>query len=160
MNVDLWEQKADENVEKWGHQSLEDLHVASSEEFLELNHALMHYRYDDPDGEEDASLDDIRAEVDDLAALLIQIRWALADVEGDDDEEEDDRWGCPQHDEFYARCDYCSSEHRRRQTCDVEGCDESSKVTVGASHSEYDHLCYSHYTGRSDGTADYHDDDG
>ena len=73
---DAWESKAEANVEKWGLQSLDDLHAATSEEFLELNHALMHYLHDDPDGEEDAELDVVVDELDDLAALLFQLRWS------------------------------------------------------------------------------------
>lgn len=66
-------------------QTIPELHDAMAEEFLELNHELMHYIYDDPDGVEDATLDEIEDELDDFMALGYQLVERLErDREGED----------------------------------------------------------------------------
>ncbi|SMO81405.1 hypothetical protein [Halorubrum cibi] len=65
--TDRWEEKAEENVEEWGEQSLETLLLAAQEELGELTQATLEYR------EEDGYYGPIFDEIDDLGALLIQL---------------------------------------------------------------------------------------
>lgn len=71
MSGDVWRDKAEENVEEWGEQSFEQLLLASQEELGELTQAYLQSEY------EEGSLEDLEEELNDLAALCVQIRWKL-----------------------------------------------------------------------------------
>lgn len=68
---ETWEQKAEENVEKWGQQEIETLLLAMQEEVGELAQAYLEHTA------EGGEFEDVGRELDDLAALCIQLRWAL-----------------------------------------------------------------------------------
>lgn len=77
-----WKEKANENVKKWGVQTLEVMTLAMMEELGELTQAILQYKYLDP--LEDRNIEDneikynhIIAELDDLAALMYQMKWVL-----------------------------------------------------------------------------------
>lgn len=66
-----WLEKAEENVEEWGLQDVETLLLAMQEEQGELSQAHLEAEHEDGDAARIAS------ELDDLAALCIQLRWRL-----------------------------------------------------------------------------------
>ncbi len=72
-HADQWRQKGTENVEKWGQQAFGTLLLAAQEEMGELTQAYLEAR--DEDGDPNA----IQAELDDLAALLVQMAWLVDD---------------------------------------------------------------------------------
>jgi NTP pyrophosphatase (non-canonical NTP hydrolase) len=71
--------KAETNVERWGEQSVETLVLAATEELGELSRAHLEAR--DEDGDPDRLLD----EIDDLAALCVQLRAAARTEAKDED---------------------------------------------------------------------------
>ena len=71
MLADCWRGQANENVEKWGTQHPETLLVAITEEVGELSQAYLEATYEDGDPS------DVHAEIDDIAALLIQFTVAI-----------------------------------------------------------------------------------
>lgn len=76
--VRRWEVKAEENIEKWGVQTHEELLLAMVEELGELSQAYLEHNYEDGDR------DRIKEELDDLAALMFQLDFKLylKEVEG------------------------------------------------------------------------------
>ena len=66
-----WADQAATNVEQWGEQSFETLLLATQEELGELAQAHLEAR------DESADRDRIADELDDLAALMFQLRWTL-----------------------------------------------------------------------------------
>ena len=74
-----WRVKAETNVERWGEQSVETLVLAATEELGELSRAHLEAR--DEDGDPDRLLD----EIDDLAALCVQLRAAARTEAKDED---------------------------------------------------------------------------
>lgn len=66
-----WKQGARENVERWGKQGIETVLLATQEELGELSQAVLEARDEDGDPER------IRAELDDLAALMFQLQWEI-----------------------------------------------------------------------------------
>ena len=68
-----WKDKAIENEQKWGSQSVELLLLAMGEEFGELIQAYLEYMYEDGDPA------DIADELDDVVALGYQIDWRLSE---------------------------------------------------------------------------------
>lgn len=70
-----WRTKARENVDEWGLQDVDTLLLATQEELGELAQAHLEAEHEDGNPERR------QAELDDLAALLFQLQWAL---EGDD----------------------------------------------------------------------------
>lgn len=66
-----WTEKAEENVEEWGLQDVETLLLAMQEEQGELAQAHLEETHEDGDAAR------IADELDDLAALCIQLRWRL-----------------------------------------------------------------------------------
>lgn len=66
-----WINKAEDNVEKWGLQDVETLLLAMQEEQGELAQAYLEAEHEDGD------LARVATELDDLAALCIQLRWRL-----------------------------------------------------------------------------------
>ena len=79
-----WAEQAGENIEKWGEQDLETLLLAAQEELGELTQATLEARAEDGDP------DRIVSELNDLAALMFQIRWTVAwrNVQPDTDRSE------------------------------------------------------------------------
>lgn len=79
--AERWAEKADENIQTWGKQDLDTLLLAAQEELGELTQAVLEARAEDGDP------DRIADELDDLAALMFQIRltiaWENRDVETD-----------------------------------------------------------------------------
>ena len=71
---DEWRRKAEENVQEWGWQSKPTLLLAATEELGELTQAYLESR---DEGGDRARIQD---ELDDLAALLIQLHWHVAGV--------------------------------------------------------------------------------
>lgn len=71
MLADYWREQASENVENWGTQHPETLLVAITEEVGEISKAYLEATYEGGDPS------DVHAEIDDLAALLIQLTEAL-----------------------------------------------------------------------------------
>lgn len=71
MELGYWADKAEENVEEWGLQDVETLLLAMQEEQGELAQAHLEAEHEDGDAAR------IAAELDDLAALCIQLRWRL-----------------------------------------------------------------------------------
>lgn len=71
MELAYWREKAEENVEEWGLQEIDTLLLAMQEEQGELAQAYLESEYEDGDAARIAS------ELDDLAALCIQLRWRL-----------------------------------------------------------------------------------
>jgi len=71
QELGYWIGKAGQNVEEWGVQDVETLLLAMQEEMGELTQAHLEARNEDGDTEQ------IAAELDDLAALCIQLRWRL-----------------------------------------------------------------------------------
>ena len=70
-----WEDKALENEEKWGSQSIQTLLMCMSEELGEVNQAFLEWR------DEDGDWDEIQAELDDLAALCHQLDWRINEAD-------------------------------------------------------------------------------
>ncbi|MFC6716252.1 hypothetical protein ACFQGT_07895 [Natrialbaceae archaeon GCM10025810] len=66
-----WGEKAQENVEKWGLQDVETLLLAAVEEQGELTQAVLEAR------DENGDPSRIQDELDDLAALMFQLQWAI-----------------------------------------------------------------------------------
>ena len=71
MAVMHWGEKAQTNVDTWGLQDIPTLLLAMQEEQGELAQAYLESEY------EGANVGRIAAELDDLAALCIQLRWKL-----------------------------------------------------------------------------------
>ena len=71
QSLGYWTEKAEENVDEWGVQDVETLLLAIQEELGELTQAHLEARHEGDDTER------IAAELDDLAALCIQLRWRL-----------------------------------------------------------------------------------
>lgn len=69
-----WQQKAEENAREHGTQHPETLLAAMQEEVGEVGQAYLDATYFD-----DADQEDLAEEIDDLAALLIQLRWSVED---------------------------------------------------------------------------------
>jgi NTP pyrophosphatase (non-canonical NTP hydrolase) len=74
MELAYWVEKAEENVEEWGLQEIETLLLAMQEEQGELSQAYLESEHEDGDAARIAS------ELDDLAALCIQLRWRLEEL--------------------------------------------------------------------------------
>lgn len=71
-----WTEKAMENREKWGTQSLETLLLASMEELGELTQAYLEHRH------EDGEFERLQDEIDDLGALIIQLQRRKEEMDG------------------------------------------------------------------------------
>lgn len=71
IELGYWREKATENVDEWGLQSVETLLLAMQEEQGELVQAYLESEHEDGDAGR------IAEELDDLAALCIQLRWRL-----------------------------------------------------------------------------------
>lgn len=71
MTLNYWREKAGENVDEWGLQNVETLLLAMQEEQGELAQAYLEAEYEGGD------LARVANELDDLAALCIQLRWRL-----------------------------------------------------------------------------------
>lgn len=72
-----WNLKAGEDIEEWGIQDVETLLLAMQEELGELTQAHLETIHEDGDQRRVAN------ELDDLAALVLQLRWRLAtEVDG------------------------------------------------------------------------------
>lgn len=71
QELGYWLEKAEGNVEEWGLQDVETLLLAMQEEQGELAQAHLEAEHEDGDTAR------IAAELDDLAALCIQLRWRL-----------------------------------------------------------------------------------
>lgn len=72
-HADRWRQKGAENIETWGRQAFGTLLLAAQEELGELTQAYLEAR------DEDADPEALQVELDDLAALLVQMAWLLED---------------------------------------------------------------------------------
>lgn len=70
-----WGEKAEANVEEWGFQDIEVLLLAAQEELGELSQAYLETVHEGGDPER------VEDELDDLAALCFQMKWALAGFE-------------------------------------------------------------------------------
>jgi len=70
---EIWNQRADENVEEWGVQDPAVILLAMQEELGELTQAYLEATYEDGDRELP------REEMHDLGALLYQLHWALTE---------------------------------------------------------------------------------
>jgi len=68
-----FERKAKANMQKWGKQDFYVLLLGAMEEMGELAQAYLQYMY------EDADYNRISEEVEDLGALLFQMKWDLED---------------------------------------------------------------------------------
>lgn len=72
-----WSTRATENVEEWGQQDVETLLLAAQEELGELTQAVLEARAEGGDPAR------VQEELDDLAALMYQLQWAIGgDAEG------------------------------------------------------------------------------
>jgi len=71
IELEYWCEIAEGNVEEWGLQDVETLLLAMQEEQGELAQAHLEAKHEDGDAARIAS------ELDDLAALCIQLRWRL-----------------------------------------------------------------------------------
>ncbi|MFB6173452.1 MAG: hypothetical protein ABEI39_02305 [Halobacteriales archaeon] len=69
--AERWRRRAEANVGEWGHQQVGTILLAIQEELGELTRAHLEARDEGGDPER------IQAELDDLAALLFQLQWAL-----------------------------------------------------------------------------------
>jgi len=67
----IWRRKSIANIEKWGIQDIRTLLLCMTEELGELTQATLHFFYENGD------IDDIDAELDDLAALCYSFIVAL-----------------------------------------------------------------------------------
>ncbi|UIP01707.1 hypothetical protein Hbl1158_17030 (plasmid) [Halobaculum sp. CBA1158] len=74
MELAYWRERAEENVEEWGLQEIDTLLLAMQEEQGELAQAYLEAEHEDGDAAR------IAAELDDLAALCIQLRWRLEEL--------------------------------------------------------------------------------
>jgi len=74
MEHGYWKRKANENVDEWGLQDIPTLLLAMQEEQGELAQAYLESEH------EGGNVGQIAAELDDLAALCIQLRWRLEDL--------------------------------------------------------------------------------
>lgn len=81
IDSDRWKSKAVENVDKWGLQDKETVAMAMMEELGELTQAILQYNeldHDVPDADEHRfKYQRMLDELDDLAALMYQMKWAL-----------------------------------------------------------------------------------
>lgn len=68
---DIWNERANENVDEWGIQDPAVVLLAMQEELGELTQAYLEATYEDGDH------DRPREEMHDLGALLYQLHWAL-----------------------------------------------------------------------------------
>lgn len=66
-----WGRAAADNIDTWGRQDLDTLLLATQEELGELCQAVLEASAEGGDPER------IQAELDDLAALMFQLQWAL-----------------------------------------------------------------------------------
>ena len=71
--VEHWVAKAELNIDRWGLQDRETLVLAMQEELGELAQAVLEHEH------EDGEYDRIGDELDDLAALCVQLDRRLAD---------------------------------------------------------------------------------
>ncbi|MHB9286773.1 hypothetical protein ACKVMT_07005 [Halobacteriales archaeon Cl-PHB] len=74
MELSYWVEKAEENVEEWGLQEIDTLLLAMQEEQGELSQAYLESEY------ENGNAARIASELDDLAALCVQLRWRLEEL--------------------------------------------------------------------------------
>lgn len=75
-----WEEKAVANIKKWGMQDKETLVLAMTEELGELAQAVLQYNELPPDADPDTQeqrYEHIKAELDDLAPLMYQLKAVL-----------------------------------------------------------------------------------
>lgn len=75
INTQNWQDKASENMAKWGLQEVDTLLLAMQEEMGELTKAYLESEYEEGDK------DEIKKELDDLGALCIQLRIAVNNEE-------------------------------------------------------------------------------
>lgn len=66
-----WGRRAEDNIDTWGQQDLDTLLIATQEKLGELVQAVLEARAEDGDTR------NIQTELDDLAALMFQLQWAL-----------------------------------------------------------------------------------
>lgn len=71
MEFGYWRDKAEENVNEWGLQDEETLLLAMQEELGEMTRAHLEAVHEDGDPAR------LAAELDDLGALCMQLRWRL-----------------------------------------------------------------------------------
>lgn len=71
IELGYWVDKAEGNVDEWGQQEIDTLLLAMQEEQGELAQAYLESEHEGGDAAR------IAAELDDLAALCIQLRWRL-----------------------------------------------------------------------------------
>ena len=98
-----WKQKANDNINKWGIQTLEVMTLAMMEVLGELTQAILQYRHIDPfendivlsNEDRELKYNHIINELDDLAALMYQMKWVLV-PHSKFDEFETNAW-TPQH---------------------------------------------------------------
>ena len=85
MTKQSWVDKATENVNKWGRQDKETLVMAMMEELGELTQAILQYNELDHDipnlVEHQLKYQRMVDELDDLAALMFQMKWVLVKVD-------------------------------------------------------------------------------
>lgn len=77
-----WKDQAKKNIDKFGHQPKEILILAMVEELGELSQALLEYKHAVPfvrlsKLEKKVQFNKIYDELDDLSALMYQMKWAL-----------------------------------------------------------------------------------
>lgn len=81
--MNRWSEKAMENIVKWGEQNKETLALAMMEELGELTQAILQYNeleHDIPDADEYRfKYQRMVDELDDLAALMYQMKWILVE---------------------------------------------------------------------------------
>ena len=86
-----WKWKAMENVDKWGLQNKETLALAMMEELGELTQAILQYNelgHDIPDADEhELKYNRMLNELDDLAALMYQMKWVLKGIKENEDDD-------------------------------------------------------------------------
>lgn len=77
-----WREQGEANIETWGRQAFGTLLLAAQEEMGELTQAYLEARAEGEDPER------VSEELDDLAALLVQMAWLVEDPEVDPHEEQ------------------------------------------------------------------------
>ena len=75
-----WGEKADRNIAKWGLQDIGTLTLAMAEEVGELAQAVLKNRH------ENGSIERIKEETNDLAALCVQMAWAISEKENSNED--------------------------------------------------------------------------
>ena len=79
--MEEWYNKAKQNIDKWGLQDKETIALAMMEELGELTQAILQYNelsHDVPDSSENQlKYERMNNELDDLAALMYQMKWVL-----------------------------------------------------------------------------------